>query len=236
MQIDATYAAHLHADHRADEAAHDVEAGQQFEGYLLEMMIREMRKTVPDGIFSNQAMEMFGGMLDQAVADEVSSTGGLGLAEMIRGSIASEEGAGVSLRIPTHRRRGGVQMPIEGGRISSWFGKRKNPFNREHTHFHKGLDIAAPKGTPIRPIQPGRVEFAGTRRAGGNMVIIDHGNGWKSTYAHCDTLNVKPGQSVGRETTIGTVGSTGASTGPHLHLQLQHHDELVDPAEVLGIR
>jgi len=250
MQIDPSIGATL-AGGRADEATKAIEAGQDFEGYLIEMMLSEMRKTVPEGMFSSSAMEMFNDLLDQHVAEAIADNGGLGLGDLVQGSISGGDGAEARV-VPTALRRtqryqprhshghghghghehGG--MPVEG-RVSSRFGRRSDPFNKR-SRFHKGLDIAAGQGTPIRPIRPGRVAFAGPRGSFGNAVIVDHGDGLKSIYAHCHELNVKEGQAVGSGTVIGTVGSTGRSTGPHLHLEVHRDGEAVNPEPYVGLQ
>lgn len=246
MQIDATHGAALFANHRAEEATKATEAGDAFEGYLIEMMLREMRKTVPEGIFSSSAMEMFSGLLDQHVAGAIAEGGGLGISTLLQRSIPAAEEAAAAAQ-PAARLRGTQRYPQQGcdhhhgeeghlpvdGRITSRFGRRSDPFHRR-SRMHKGLDIAAQQGTPIRPIRPGRVVFSGERGGFGNAVIIDHGDGLKSVYAHCHELNVREGDSVGEGTVIGTVGSTGRSTGPHLHLEVHRDGEAVNPEPYVG--
>ena len=77
--------------------------------------------------------------------------------------------------------------------------------------------------------------MSGHRKGLGNVVVIDHGNGWMSTYAHCDALNVNVGDQVSRGDIIATVGETGAATGPHLHLELRKDGVLVNPTDVLEL-
>ena len=95
--------------------------------------------------------------------------------------------------------------------------------------MHKGLDIAAPTGTPIHPIRPGTVVSSGKRGGFGNVVIVDHGAGVTSLYAHCNELKVQKGDKVRPGDVIATVGSTGRSTGPHLHLEVHKDGRAVDP-------
>lgn len=238
MEIGHTHGAAILADQRHQEATKAIEAGEKFEGYLLEMMMREMRKTVPEGLFSSSAMEMFSGMLDQHIAEAISSGGGLGISTLLQRSLpAAAEQAELrpvqALRTQRYRRKGG-QMPVEGGRITSRFGKRSDPFHKKE-RFHRGLDIAAPQGTPIRPIKPGKVTFAGERGMLGNAVFVEHSDGTKSVYGHCHELNVQPGDRVGMNTVIGTVGSTGRSTGPHVHLAVIRDGEMVNPEPFVGL-
>ncbi len=96
--------------------------------------------------------------------------------------------------------------------------------------FHPGIDIAADQGSPIRAAAPGRVVAAGPDGGYGNVVVIDHGNGITSRYAHCSETFATVGETVGAGDEIATVGSTGHSTGPHLHFEVRSGDKPVDPA------
>ncbi len=111
----------------------------------------------------------------------------------------------------THSLSQGILPWPTTGKISSLFGMRNG-------RMHKGLDISADKGTPIRTVREGYVEFAGTMRGFGKTVIISHGS-FKTLYAHCDTINVSKGKQVESRQTIATVGRTGNATGNHLHFE-----------------
>ena len=121
-----------------------------------------------------------------------------------------------------------LAIPVSGS-ITSRFGARGGSRSSVHT----GLDISAPSGTGIRAISAGTVSYAGYRGSYGNLIIIDHGNGVQSYYAHCSALYVAAGQSVDSSTTIGAVGSTGNSTGPHLHLEIRINGSPVNPQNYL---
>lgn len=121
-----------------------------------------------------------------------------------------------------------LSVPVSGS-ISSRFGSRSSVRSSAHT----GLDISASAGTGIRAIAQGTVSFAAYKGTYGNLVIVDHGNGIQSYYAHCSALYVSPGQSVGPGTTIAAVGSTGNSTGPHLHLEIRINGSPVNPQNYL---
>lgn len=127
----------------------------------------------------------------------------------------------------------GFEMPVEGGRISSNFGERFHPVDKR-MKFHGGLDIAARRGTPISAASDGTVIFAGRRGGYGNLVIIDHGNGTTTRYAHADRLLVEKGERVGSGQQIATVGSTGKSTGPHLHFEVRENDRAIDPLKLFS--
>lgn len=116
-------------------------------------------------------------------------------------------------RIPSVR-------PLVGGRLSSRYGRRVDPFTGRSA-FHRGIDLAARRGTPISAPADGRVAKVRRSNAGlGNMMVIDHGNGLETRYAHCDRILVSRGQKVARGEVVATVGSTGHSTAPHLHYEV----------------
>jgi murein DD-endopeptidase MepM/ murein hydrolase activator NlpD len=113
-------------------------------------------------------------------------------------------------------------LPIDGV-ITSQTGFRTDPFDGKLRH-HNGLDIAAPSGTPVKPVAPGTVIFSGWKSGYGNTVIVDHGDGMKTVYAHHSTNNVGVGDSVDSNMVIALSGSTGRSTGPHLHFEAWQGD------------
>jgi murein DD-endopeptidase MepM/ murein hydrolase activator NlpD len=112
------------------------------------------------------------------------------------------------------------------------FGLRRHPILKDH-RVHQGVDIAAPEGTEVRSLRKGKVVFSGWREGYGNTVIIDHGDGMMSKYAHNKQNLVKAGDEVDQATLIARVGSTGRSTGPHLHFEVINDGERVDPLQVL---
>ena len=121
----------------------------------------------------------------------------------------------------------------DGGRISSEFGMRTHPVHGDQ-RMHAGIDIAAPNGTPVSSTADGVVQFAGEKGGYGNMVILDHGNGLETRYAHLSSLSVKVGDVVADGDSVGKVGSTGTSTGNHLHYEVREDDKPVDPKKYLG--
>ncbi len=122
-----------------------------------------------------------------------------------------------------------LSKPISGGIISSRFGSRSSSRSSTHT----GLDIAIASGTPVAPIAPGTVTFAGYKGSYGNLVIVNHGNGIESYYAHCSEIYCSVGQHVDSKTLISAVGSTGNSTGPHLHLEIRENGTSLNPENYL---
>lgn len=112
--------------------------------------------------------------------------------------------------------------------LSSPFGKRSDPFNAKSA-AHKGVDLASNKGNKIKSMAEGKVTRAGMASGYGKLVEIDHGNGFKTKYAHMNAIYVKQGQTIEQGQTIGEVGSTGRSTGPHLHYEVLYEGVNLDP-------
>ncbi|MEG3181450.1 M23 family metallopeptidase [Sphingomonas sp. LT1P40] len=127
-------------------------------------------------------------------------------------------------------RKGQMAMPASG-RISSGFGLRRHPVLR-FTRMHKGLDIAAGYGAPIRAANDGNVAFAGRNGGYGNFVRLNHSGGMGTGYGHMSRIAVSNGQRVARGQVIGYVGSTGISTGPHLHYELYRNGVAINPRSV----
>src|SRR5690625_3399433 len=125
---------------------------------------------------------------------------------------------------------GNLQMiyPADSTRISSTFGMRGNPTGAG-SQFHVGTDFPVPSGTPVKATEAGTVVFAGVHSTGGNRVEIDHGNGVVTAYSHNSQLKVSVGDTVEQGQTIASAGSTGNSTGPHIHYEIKINDKWVDP-------
>jgi len=121
--------------------------------------------------------------------------------------------------------------PMDGIYVSA-FGNRRNPFGRG-TEFHQGIDIANKTGTKIIAAGDGVVTFAGVKSGWGRMILINHGYGYVSLYAHCSSIDVLEGQTVQRGEVIAACGSTGLTTGPHLHFGIQLRGVFIDPMKVL---
>jgi len=118
------------------------------------------------------------------------------------------------------------------GKLSDKYGYRRDPFTHRNT-LHEGLDISSPRGSAIKAAGSGKVVFSGKKSGYGYAVIIDHGHGIKTLYAHTSKLLVKEGQSVSKGDIIAKVGSSGRSTGPHLHFEVQIGSTPVDPLKYL---
>ncbi|MEW6706311.1 MAG: peptidoglycan DD-metalloendopeptidase family protein [Pseudomonadota bacterium] len=130
------------------------------------------------------------------------------------------------MRLPSRR-------PVTDANVVSGFGNRSDPFNGRHA-FHAGLDFAAEYGSPILAAAGGTVSFAGYRPDYGWTVEIDHGNGLTTRYAHASRLAVKSGAVVAPGERVAAVGSSGRSTGPHLHFEVLRNGEQIDPRRYLA--
>jgi murein DD-endopeptidase MepM/ murein hydrolase activator NlpD len=133
------------------------------------------------------------------------------LAEIVEKAISASEAPG------TEEGTGNLDLPVRG-RITSSVGPRHDPINGE-LRMHNGVDIAIPEGTPVKPVATGRVAYSGLQAGYGNMVIVQHEDGMISIYAHHSRNLVKVGDRVSKETRLAYSGSTGHSTGPHLHFE-----------------
>ncbi len=123
--------------------------------------------------------------------------------------------------------------PVEEGFISSYFGVRADPFTG-FSAVHKGVDFAGPEGTHVIAVAAGLVTFSGDRPGYGNMVEINHGNGMATRYCHNEKLLVKQGDMVRKGQELALMGSTGRSTGPHLHFEVVKNGVQVDPLRFIG--
>jgi len=119
------------------------------------------------------------------------------------------------------------------GKLESGVGGRRNPFTGRGHEYHEGQDIDAAWGTPVEAAASGKVTIAGWQRGYGNVVYVDHGSGLSTRYGHLSKINVSVGQNVGTGEVIGLVGSTGRSTGPHLHYEVRINNQPVDPKPYL---
>ena len=126
------------------------------------------------------------------------------------------------------------RMPADGARFGSPFGNRADPFTRRLS-FHSGIDLVASTGTPILAAAGGRVIFAGEKSGYGKVVEIDHGNGFMTRYGHASRILVHAGDLVLPRQHVADVGSTGRSTGPHLHFEVLVNGVHVDPAAYLAL-
>lgn len=221
------------------------QAAKQLEAFFLRQFLAEARPSSSGGMMDGGfAGDTFRDMLDGALADSMSSGGGFGLARTFEAALGGDAAPPVGrpggalaafMDQPprdTVTAPGGVVRPAVG-RFSSRFGERIDPINHTRS-LHPGLDIAAPMGAPVRAALDGKVVRAGAAGTYGNLVVLKHADGSETRYAHLSAIAVKPGQTVTAGTHIGDVGSTGRSTGPHLHFEVRRDGRPVDPWPLLA--
>lgn len=129
-----------------------------------------------------------------------------------------------------------LQPPVSGAEVTSYFGMREHPVLGGE-RMHEGIDLGAPSGTPIRAAADGVVDFANWNGGYGRFVVLQHGKRYSTAYAHMSRFaeGIEPGTTVHRGDVIGYVGSTGRTTGPHLHFELRDNDQPVDPLEIMPL-
>ncbi|GEM_PF-95717 len=125
--------------------------------------------------------------------------------------------------------------PIAHGWISSYYGRRTDPFTGR-PEFHPGVDFAGREGSAVEAVAAGIVTWAGPRSGYGNLVEIDHGNGYVTLYGHNEKLLVRVGEKVSKGEEIALMGSTGRSTGPHVHFEVHYHGKLINPVRLVRDR
>lgn len=171
-----------------------------------------------DSMFTNEKKIKVEGERGQTkiIANEIKHNGIVVDKEVLNEELIKESINQVVIKgtkeVPKTAATGTLMMPTRG-RISSGYGMRWG-------RMHRGIDIAAPNGTSIKAADGGTVTFSGYKNSLGNIIEINHGNGYVTRYAHCSKLLVKKGEKVYKGQQIGKVGSTGNSTGPHLHLEV----------------
>lgn len=213
-------------------------ACRDFEAVFTYQLMKSMRSTVEkcDLFHGGQSEEIYESLLDQEYAKLMSGAGNKGLADILYQQLQrqdiSVQGNGQEFLDST----GQVdpvrpQWPLKA-RISSKFGLRKDPFTGED-RFHAGIDIAAKEGNDIRACLGGRVIFSDFQEDYGNVVVLDHGHGFTTLYAHNKDNLVDTGDWVEQGNPVAKVGSSGRSTGPHLHFEVRRNGKKINPLEFL---
>lgn len=236
-------------------------AAKQLEAFFLRQLLTEARPQ-GGGIDGGFAGDTFKQMLDEALADKMSGAGGLGMATMFESTLDASAKTGSMMgspssmmgnlttsalaprpelaRIPDPAILGDelngaprFALPVTG-RASSGYGERVDPINHT-TSLHPGFDLAAPTGTQVGAARGGEVVHAGPAGTYGNLVIVRHEDGFETRYAHLSEVHVKKGDRVETGQDVGAVGSTGHSTGPHLHFEIRKEGKALDPKPYLPL-
>ena len=172
-----------------------------------------------------------GGPLVPMQAVEVEGVSDTGFTQAYQGTLAHSAELETLF---TALRHVPLTTPVHGGQfeVTSGFGPRVDPFTG-HVAFHPGVDFAGPWGSTVSATAPGTVVFAGPRAGYGNLVEIDHGYGFHTRYGHLSSVLVRTGARVEKGTPVGRLGSTGRSTGPHVHYEVWLAEKLRDPARYI---
>ena len=203
---------------RASRSVSDV--AQEFEALLLGYLLKVMRQSVESGgLFPKESgHDTYMELMDQQLARSLARKQSLGIADLIEGQL--KRGMGPQKEVPAV-----AENPY---RPVSDMGWRRDPIDREW-RYHKGVDLAAPEGTPVPSLGSGKVVYSGWRRGYGNMVIVEEGQGVKVRYGHLKEALVRTGERVTANQVLGRVGKTGRATGPHLHIEMEKGGRLVHP-------
>jgi murein DD-endopeptidase MepM/ murein hydrolase activator NlpD len=226
---------------QADEDEKLRKACKEFESVFTYELLKSMRRTVEkcDLFHGGQGEEMYESLLDQELSKSMAGIGPRSLANILYLQLKKEGGAKVmeGSESMEGKEPQGPAAPLnamQGGAVSSSFGWRKDPFSGED-RFHYGVDFAASEGTPVRAPMQGKVLSSEYRGGYGNLVVLDHGNGLTTLYAHNRENTVKEGDWVQKGTPLARVGSTGRSTGPHLHFEVRKDGRQLDPVAFLPL-
>lgn len=213
---------------------------QEFEAMLMTQMLREMRRSMLDdeeteGLGSGALMDTG----DVELARALSASGGFGLTETLlkaferqvvspaTASARPSEAAVVPASIES-----ASENPVVSAPVNSTFGWRRDPITGDQK-FHNGVDLAAAYGSNVQAAGAGRVVFAGVQGSYGQTILIDHGGGRQTRYAHLSEPLVQAGDQVQAGQVVGRTGSSGRSTGPHLHFEVLVNGTPVDPQKRL---
>jgi murein DD-endopeptidase MepM/ murein hydrolase activator NlpD len=247
-----------HAPPHAEAKPHDNVhvAARQLEAFFLRQLLAESRPQGGGMLDGGFAGDTFKQMLDEAIADKMTAAGGIGMTAMFAKQLGkADEVAGARVppmanapldpaRAAPHAAAVLLQdAQLEGaphfilpvaGRPSSGYGLRADPVHGNMIN-HPGFDLAAKAGTEVAAAARGTVVHAGPAGTYGNLVTLRHDNGFETRYAHLSSVDVKVGDLVEAGSDLGKVGTTGYSTGPHLHFEVRHDGKAIDPAPLLPL-
>jgi len=242
----------------SDKPSELKKAAQEFESLFISYLLKVMRDTIEESGLTDGGgfgKSIYTELFDQELSRSVAQRGALGIADLLYNRLAPEVAADpesgtpkggngpVSSKPAPELQEDGIATPAVAevpdfllpvkAPISSDYGMRKNPITGMRS-FHGGIDLAAPVGTPILAPWNGRVVSVGSEAGYGNYVIVEHPEGFQTRYAHLSAASVRTGDSVTAGEVLGTVGSSGRSTGPHLHFEIMRNGNRIDPKAVVA--
>jgi murein DD-endopeptidase MepM/ murein hydrolase activator NlpD len=229
----------------ANDAAQRRKLAQEFTAFLYSEVLKAMRAASPqEGVQEGEGMsrDMYTSMMDNEIARLMAQRDSTGVTSAVarafdRAPVAPPAGSQVSAVKPLTQNDVAPAIdklkPPAFGVISSAYGKRTDPIDGSNK-FHAGIDIAAPAGTSVRSVAAGQVVFSGFTPGYGNMIEVDHGNGWRTRYGHNAHNLVAQGERLEAGQPIALVGHTGRATGDHVHFEVRRDGKAVDPSAFLG--
>ena len=215
-----------------------MKACKEFEAVYTYQLLKSMRATIEkcDLFHGGRGEEIYESLLDQELSKSMAGSSYNSLASMLYRQLKGKEGpTGVEENNIVFTEKGPEKtvplLPVDAT-ISSEFGWRTDPITGEN-RFHNGLDLATEEGTPVRAPLGGRVIMNGFQEGYGNVVVLDHGQGITTLYGHNKENLVKEGEWVQKGAVLAAVGSSGRSTGSHLHFEVRRHGRHLDPRDFL---
>lgn len=225
-------------------------AAKEFEAIFLSYMLSVMRQTIEESGVTEKGMGagIYTELFDQEVARSLADRGALGITDLLVKRLENQVSGQEPEKAQPERQKMGAatghgfpagdpeevpdfRMPVQA-HISSDFGMRKDPFTHR-MRMHEGIDIAAPEGMEVQAACAGSVVSSGYEKGYGNTVVVRHPGGYETRYAHLGALLVRAGDQVPEHGVLGTVGSTGRSTGPHLHFEVMRHGDRINPVQLI---
>ncbi len=234
-------------------------AAQQFESLFICYLLKVMRETIEESGLTEGGFgkSIYTELFDDELSKSIAQRGALGIADLLINRLGPQETSGAAPAPanndsepaspkavpPTHLENGERAAPTDAeipdfhlpvnAPISSAYGIRRDPFTGLK-RFHKGVDLAAPVGTQILAPWGGKVISAGLDAGYGNSVVVEHPEGFQTRYAHLGSSSVRVGDMVIAGEVLGTVGSSGRSTGAHLHFEVIRNGKRMDPTTALA--
>lgn len=218
--------------HDARRTMHDASVAKQIETVFLNEFLRIMMEQTSFG--KDRTVSTYMPYITSEIASSITERG-IGVSDFfLRTPSADVQDAKSQNPLPQNTLLfdGKLKLPAVG-KVTSRYGLRHDPIDGRLRH-HNGIDIAMPEGTPVVSAAPGKVVFSGFSSGYGNCVIIEHDNGLTSLYAHNSLNLVKTGDVVDKHKVLALSGSSGRSTGPHLHFEVRKDGVPVDPTGMIG--